>query len=78
MLERHKSPIAVVKWARENYHHDLSNPYTLTLAAADAEGRILIWDVLQGVVKAEFYESSSTSKWNIWQLCGITLSKLIG
>ena len=62
MLERYKSPIVAVKWARENYHHDLSNPYALTLASADVEGRILIWDVLQGIVKAEFSEPSTSSK----------------
>jgi len=61
VLERYRSPIVAVKWARQNYHHDLSNPYSLSLACADAQGRILIWDVVQGVVKAEFSDPSSAN-----------------
>jgi hypothetical protein len=45
-----------VKWARENYHHDLMSPYTLRLASADAGGKIVVWDVAQAAVKSEFSE----------------------
>lgn len=49
-----------VKWARENYHHDAANPYTLQLASADASGTIILWDVVQGEVKAEFSDGNKT------------------
>ncbi|XP_064630114.1 WD repeat-containing protein 11-like isoform X2 [Lineus longissimus] len=55
-LERHKSQVVRVKWARENYHHDLMSPYTLRLASADAGGKIVVWDVAQAGVKSEFSE----------------------
>ena len=47
-----------VKWSRENYHHDLATPYTLRLASADHNGRIIVWDVAQASIRAEFSDGS--------------------
>ncbi|XP_074640587.1 WD repeat-containing protein 11-like isoform X2 [Tubulanus polymorphus] len=57
-LGRHKAPVCKVKWARENYHHDLMNPYTLRVASGDTGGKIIVWDVIQASVKAEFCDGS--------------------
>ena len=58
VLDHHRSHVIKVKWARENYHHDLSSPYTLRLAAADSSGKIVIWDVSRAVIGAECTEGS--------------------
>lgn len=42
-----------VKWARENYRHNLASPYGLRLAAADHNGHIYIWDAVSGKVGAD-------------------------
>jgi WD40 repeat protein len=47
-----------VKWCRENYHHDLGCPYSLRLASADASGRIIVWDVSQGISLSDFADGS--------------------
>ena len=47
-----------LKWSRENYHHDVANPYSLSLASADHNGRILVWDVSTAAVKCDFSDSS--------------------
>lgn len=47
-----------MKWAKENYHHDLGNPYSLRLASGDSNGVIIVWDVSAGVAKAEFSEGT--------------------
>ena len=47
-----------MKWCRENYHHDIGCPYSLRLASADAAGRIIIWDVSQGISLSEFSDGS--------------------
>ena len=47
-----------VKWSKENYHHDLASPYNLRLASADHNGVIIIWDVAQAAIRAEFSDSS--------------------
>ena len=47
-----------VKWAKENYHHDLGNPYSLRLASGDTSGVIIVWDVTAGVAKSEFSEGN--------------------
>eukprot|EP00058_Branchiostoma_floridae_P022847 XP_002608337.1 hypothetical protein BRAFLDRAFT_126223 [Branchiostoma floridae] len=57
-LDRHKTNVVKVKWARENYHHDLNLPYTLRLASADSHGRIVVWDVSQGLIRADFYDGT--------------------
>jgi len=43
-----------VRWARENYAHDLGSPYSLRLASADTGGSIIVWDVAAGEPKSEF------------------------
>lgn len=58
VLDRHRGYVVKVKWARENYRHDLASPYSLRLASADYNGKILIWDVASGVVGAECFEGS--------------------
>ncbi|XP_069609757.1 WD repeat-containing protein 11 isoform X3 [Ranitomeya imitator] len=58
VLEKHKSDIVRVKWARENYHHNLGSPYALRLASADASGKIVVWDVTTGTTRCEIQEHS--------------------
>ena len=47
-----------VKLSKENYHHDLAQPYSLILASADFNGKIIVWNATQGSVISEFSESS--------------------
>ncbi|XP_078500058.1 WD repeat-containing protein 11 isoform X1 [Lissotriton helveticus] len=58
VLERHKANVVKVKWARENYHHNLGSPYSLRLASADASGKIIVWDVVTGTARCEIQEHS--------------------
>uniref|UniRef100_A0A6I8Q846 WD repeat-containing protein 11 n=1 Tax=Xenopus tropicalis TaxID=8364 RepID=A0A6I8Q846_XENTR len=58
VLEKHKSSIVKVKWARENYHHNMGSPYSLRLASADASGKIIVWDVGSGTTRCEIQEHS--------------------
>ena len=53
VLDHQRGQVVKVRWARENYCHDLCSPYGLRLASADTNGRILIWDVTHAVVGAE-------------------------
>uniref|UniRef100_A0A7M4ETT2 WD repeat-containing protein 11 n=1 Tax=Crocodylus porosus TaxID=8502 RepID=A0A7M4ETT2_CROPO len=45
-----------VKWAKENYHHNIGSPYSLRLASADATGKIIVWDVATGTARCEIQE----------------------
>ncbi|KAM9133288.1 WD repeat-containing protein 11 isoform 1-T1 [Pangshura tecta] len=56
VLERHKTTVVKVKWAKENYHHNIGSPYSLRLASADATGKIIVWDVATGTVRCEIQE----------------------
>ncbi|XP_075791464.1 WD repeat-containing protein 11 isoform X1 [Pelodiscus sinensis] len=56
VLERHKTNVVKVKWAKENYHHNIGSPYSLRLASADATGKIIVWDVATGTVRCEIQE----------------------
>ena len=47
-----------IKWAKEDYHHDVNSPYCLRLASADASGTIIAWDVSQGRARAEFSDGN--------------------
>ncbi|XP_029466396.1 WD repeat-containing protein 11 isoform X4 [Rhinatrema bivittatum] len=58
VLERHKANVVKVKWARENYHHNIGSPYSLRLASADASGKIIVWDVATGTARCEIQEHS--------------------
>ncbi|KAG8435620.1 hypothetical protein GDO86_013532 [Hymenochirus boettgeri] len=58
VLEKHKASVVKVKWARENYHHNLGSPYSLRLASADASGKIIVWDVSSGTTRCEIQEHS--------------------
>ncbi|KAM9325042.1 WD repeat-containing protein 11 [Gastrophryne carolinensis] len=58
VLEKHKSSVVKVKWARENYHHNQGSPYALRLASADASGKIFVWDVTTGTTRCEIQEHS--------------------
>ncbi|KAK3585480.1 hypothetical protein CHS0354_003328 [Potamilus streckersoni] len=60
VLDKHKGNVVKVKWARENYHHDLSSPYQLRLASGDSNGNIIIWDVDKGEPRAEFSDGNKT------------------
>lgn len=57
VLDHQRGQVVKVKWARENYCHDLCSPYSLRLASADTNGRILIWDVTHAVIGAECIET---------------------
>eukprot|EP00794_Sanderia_malayensis_P005451 gene5450-6133_t len=67
----HHYPAAVVKvrWAGENYHHDMQSSYDLKLAAADQTGRIMIWDVAQGKLLNEFTEQGKPAVEMQWLKC---------
>nr|XP_040127783.1 WD repeat-containing protein 11 isoform X2 [Ictidomys tridecemlineatus] len=56
VLEKHKADVVKVKWARENYHHNIGSPYCLRLASADVNGKIIVWDVAAGVAQCEIQE----------------------
>lgn len=58
VLDKHKGTVTQVKWAHENYHHDLNSPYSLRLASADSAGVILVWDVAQGTSRTEFSDGN--------------------
>ncbi|XP_025096054.1 WD repeat-containing protein 11-like [Pomacea canaliculata] len=58
VLDKHKGIVTQVKWANENYHHDLNSPYNLRLASADSMGTILVWDVMQGSSRTEFADGN--------------------
>jgi len=53
-----------VKWARENFSHDIGSPYTLRLASADSAGNIVVWDVAQGEPKTEFSDGTKPIQGN--------------
>lgn len=57
-----------MKWSRENYHHNLSSPYSLRLASADAGGKIIVWDVVSGVAHCEIQEHSKPIQGKAWLL----------
>lgn len=43
------------KWKPQDTHHDVVvNPYTLTLAAGDTSGDVIIWNVTKGELKSTF------------------------
>jgi len=54
------SPICLIKWAQENYYHDVHTPYQLKLAAGDTSGSILIWDIREAVLVNELVEANRT------------------
>ncbi|XP_062567423.1 WD repeat-containing protein 11-like isoform X2 [Saccostrea cucullata] len=55
VLGIHKGYVTCVKWKPEDIHHDVVvNPYTLTLAAGDAQGNVGLWNVTKGETKATF------------------------
>uniref|UniRef100_A0A8D1MUB8 WD repeat-containing protein 11 n=1 Tax=Sus scrofa TaxID=9823 RepID=A0A8D1MUB8_PIG len=56
VLEKHKADVVKVKWARENYHHNIGSPYSLRLASADVNGKIIVWDVAAGIAQCEIQE----------------------
>ncbi|XP_059139612.1 WD repeat-containing protein 11-like [Physella acuta] len=58
VLDKHKGVITQVKWAHENYHHDLNSPYTLRLASSDTHGHIIVWDVGLGIVRSAFEDGN--------------------
>ncbi|XP_015757943.1 PREDICTED: WD repeat-containing protein 11-like, partial [Acropora digitifera] len=45
VLNLHTAPCTKVKWARDNYHHDLNSPYILRLASGDAAGNVILWGI---------------------------------
>lgn len=61
-----------VKWAKENYHHNIGSPYSLRLASADATGKIIVWDVATGAARCEIQEHSKPIQGNdsAWCLYG--------
>lgn len=53
-----------VKWAKENYHHNIGSPYSLRLASADATGKIIVWDVATGTARCEIQEHAKPIQGN--------------
>ncbi|GIY84420.1 WD repeat-containing protein 11 [Caerostris darwini] len=56
-LEKHTSDVVKVKWANENYYHDLTHPYSLKLASLDTSGLIFVWDVKESKSISSFFET---------------------
>ncbi|XP_048744996.2 WD repeat-containing protein 11-like isoform X2 [Ostrea edulis] len=55
VLGVHKGLVTCVKWKPEDIHHDVVvNPYTLTLAAGDTHGDVILWNVTKGEPKSTF------------------------
>lgn len=54
-----------MKWARENYHHNIGSPYSLRLASADATGKIIVWDVATGSARCEIQEHTKPIQGNV-------------
>jgi len=61
-----------VKWAKENYHHNIGSPYSLRLASADVTGKIIVWDVATGTARCEIQEHAKPIQGNdnAWCLSG--------
>lgn len=57
-LQKHKGEVTKVKWSKESFYHDVSNPYTLKLASSDNMGCIVIWDVKMAKSTAVLSEGS--------------------
>lgn len=53
-----------VKWAKENYHHNIGSPYSLRLASADVTGKIIVWDVATGTARCEIQEHAKPIQGN--------------
>ncbi|XP_077970782.1 WD repeat-containing protein 11-like [Styela clava] len=68
-LVKHRYPVNKVKWATENYHHDVASPYSLRVASVDTSGRVVVWDVAQGNERAEFIENGKTLTDLEWLNC---------
>lgn len=50
-----------IKWAQENYYHDLNHSYSLKLASADTNGLIVVWDVKDGKPISSFSETGKVA-----------------
>ncbi|UYV81445.1 WDR11 [Cordylochernes scorpioides] len=57
-LKKHKADVVKVRWSQESHHHDTFNPYSLVLASGDASGKIVVWDVKQGVARKTMSEGN--------------------
>lgn len=58
-----------VKWAKENYHHNIGSPYSLRLASADVTGKIIVWDVATGTARCEIQEHAKPIQGNGGACC---------
>lgn len=68
-LVKHRHPVNKVKWAKENYHHDVASPYSLRVASVDTSGRVVVWDIAQGNERTEFAENGKTLTDLEWLSC---------
>ncbi|CAF3727570.1 unnamed protein product [Adineta steineri] len=67
-MEKYHEQIVKVKWAPDNFYHNIDDPYNLKLASADITGNILIWDVYKSSVQSEFRDGNKTVSDMIWYL----------
>lgn len=58
-----------VKWAKENYHHNIGSPYSLRLASADSTGKIIVWDVATGAARCEIQEHTKPIQGKAYFIC---------
>ncbi|XP_066990609.1 WD repeat-containing protein 11-like isoform X1 [Macrobrachium rosenbergii] len=57
-LSKHRTHVVKVRWRKTRHYHQLSAPYSLTLASADSNGTIIVWDVTRGEVTATLQDGS--------------------
>ncbi|KAG8183940.1 hypothetical protein JTE90_006865 [Oedothorax gibbosus] len=55
-LVKHTSDVVKVKWASENFYHDLQHPYSLRLVSLDTSGLIVVWDAKEAKALNSFFE----------------------
>ncbi|KAK7074520.1 WD repeat-containing protein 11 [Halocaridina rubra] len=57
-LSKHRTHVVKVRWRKTRHYHQLSAPYSLTLASADNNGTIIVWDVTRGDVMASLQDGA--------------------
>lgn len=57
-LTKHRTHVVKVRWRKTRHYHQLSAPYSLVLASADAAGTILVWEVTKAEVTATLSEGT--------------------
>ncbi|CAF0830559.1 unnamed protein product [Adineta ricciae] len=65
-MEKYHEPIVKVKWAPDNFYHNIDDAYNLKLASADSTGNILIWDVYKSSIQSELRDGNKSIADMLW------------